>query len=283
MSELTIQQVEVSRVFTATGFMIRQKTSSRTRMERKMIETWADMDTWDTTRCKVCGVSMGETEEVEHGGIKICGGTCHDCAPLVDEHFGSDESTGTKIVKRHPKWDKECPFKFKEIIRKPDTLNTNIDWDAYNLVKAWEYSSKGMYIQGDSGLGKTTAIWHLYKNIENKTGTPPLLIKTIDLARRLAKAAKEMDDSQVKWFSRYKVLILDDLGKEKITPSFATQLFDLIDSRYESNRPTIITTKYMGGNLISRFAECGDDSTGNDIIRRLADTCDSIKFIQKSE
>lgn len=62
------------------------------------------------------------------------------------------------------------------------------------------------------------------------------------------------------------VLVLDDLGQEKMSDWTAETLYDLINHRYEHNCPTIITTNLAGVAMaaspywpvISRLAEDGE-------------------------
>lgn len=64
------------------------------------------------------------------------------------------------------------------------------------------------------------------------------------------------------------VLVLDDLGKERLTQRMESDLFAIIDERTSNLRPTIITTNYNGQGLNDRFS---NTETGAAIIRRLKD------------
>lgn len=63
-----------------------------------------------------------------------------------------------------------------------------------------------------------------------------------DLILQLKKAASENRlDTRIKWFCRYKLLIIDELGYQKMDVSSANLFFNLIAKRYE-RLSTIITT-----------------------------------------
>jgi len=64
------------------------------------------------------------------------------------------------------------------------------------------------------------------------------------------------------------LLVIDDLGKERLTQRMETDLFSIIDERTSNKRPTIITTNYNGSGLSDRF---NNGETGTAIIRRLKD------------
>lgn len=63
-----------------------------------------------------------------------------------------------------------------------------------------------------------------------------------DLISQLKKAASENRlDARIKWFCRYKLLIIDELGYQKMDVDSANLFFNLIAKRYE-RLSTIITT-----------------------------------------
>lgn len=49
---------------------------------------------------------------------------------------------------------------------------------------------------------------------------------------------------KIKWFCRYKLLIIDEVGYEKMDPDTANLFFNLISKRYEKTS-TIITTNLI--------------------------------------
>lgn len=49
---------------------------------------------------------------------------------------------------------------------------------------------------------------------------------------------------KIKWFCRYKLLIIDEVGYEKMNPDTANLFFNLISKRYEKTS-TIITTNLI--------------------------------------
>lgn len=63
-----------------------------------------------------------------------------------------------------------------------------------------------------------------------------------DLISQLKKAASENRlDARIKWFCRYKLLIIDELGYQRMDTDSANLFFNLISKRYEKSS-TIITT-----------------------------------------
>lgn len=73
------------------------------------------------------------------------------------------------------------------------------------------------------------------------------------------------------------LLIIDDLGKEQCTEWSMSILYTIINDRYESMKPTIITTNYNEDMLISRLTlKNGDSSNIEAIISRLRENTEVI-------
>ena len=51
------------------------------------------------------------------------------------------------------------------------------------------------------------------------------------------------------------LLVLDDLGAEKVTDWAREQIFIIINRRYESMLPTVITTNYTTAELVNRLGQ----------------------------
>lgn len=70
-----------------------------------------------------------------------------------------------------------------------------------------------------------------------------------------------------------KLLILDDLGKNKPSEWIVSLIFEVINFRYEQNLPVIVTTNYDMGELTKRLTVAGNDTTAKAIISRLYEMC----------
>ena len=94
---------------------------------------------------------------------------------------------------------------------------------------------------GPSGVGKT----HLASAIgiaAAKKRTSTYFVKCHDLIQNLKKARLENRlESRLKHYTKYKLLIIDEIGYLPIDPEDAKLFFQLIDMRYEK-RSTIFTT-----------------------------------------
>lgn len=96
-----------------------------------------------------------------------------------------------------------------------------------------------------------------------------------DLISQLKKAHEENRlDRRVKWFCRYKVLIIDELGYQKMDTESANLFFNLIAKRYEKSS-TIITTN----SPFSKWADIFQEPVlTNALLDRLLHHCSVINI-----
>ena len=133
----------------------------------------------------------------------------------------------------HTKEIKDFDFDFQPGINK----NQILDFESLRFLEAKE----NIVFLGTSGVGKT----HLATSIgiaAAKRRYSTYFIKCNDLLQQLKRANLENRlDSRLKHFSKYKLLIIDELGYLPIDKEDSKLFFQLIDMRYEK-KSTIITT-----------------------------------------
>lgn len=152
----------------------------------------------------------------------------------------------------------------------------------FNLAKRYAdtfadrlQDGKGLLMIGSIGAGKT----HLAAAIANQllaAGIPVIFKTSIDLLSDI-RSTYDTDTQESKVVDTYgtvELLILDDLGKEKVTAWAASMIFSIINARYENMLPTIITTNHGCKELA---AALGDDRTRAEaIVSRLQETCVTV-------
>lgn len=111
-----------------------------------------------------------------------------------------------------------------------------------NYVKHFDAmyeSSTGLLMYGPTGTGKTFAAACIGNELMRQ-GIPVLATSIV----RLTNTSIFDDDLKLilRKMKSARLLILDDLGAERDTDFKVEQIFDVIDSRYASKRPMIITT-----------------------------------------
>jgi DNA replication protein DnaC len=140
----------------------------------------------------------------------------------------------------------------------------------------------GIIISGTIGTGKT----HIAAAIANyllNSGTAVICMTERNLFGEIRKTYSKgqgdgASESEVRRiYVTVPLLIIDDLGKEKPTDWTLATLYAIIDGRYDSAMPVIITTNYDDAELIMRLTPNGaDKNTAAAIVDRLNEMCKSI-------
>ena len=96
-----------------------------------------------------------------------------------------------------------------------------------------------------------------------------------NLIAQLIKAASENRlDARIKWFCRYKLLIIDELGYQRMDVDSANLFFNLISKRYEKSS-TVITTN----SPFSKWADIFQEPVlTNALLDRLLHHCSVINI-----
>lgn len=133
----------------------------------------------------------------------------------------------------HLKEIKDFDFSFQPSINEQQILDF--------LTLRFIGGNENIVFLGPSGVGKT----HLATSIgitAAKKRTSTYFIKCHDLIQNLKRAKLENRlESRLKHYTKYKLLIIDEIGYLPIEPEDAKLFFQLIDMRYEK-RSTIFTT-----------------------------------------
>lgn len=140
-----------------------------------------------------------------------------------------------------------------------------------------ETNSNILFI-GSSGVGKT----HLATSIGMEASSKRLstyFIHFNDLMTKIKKAYQEnRQESVVKHYSKYRLLIIDEIGYLPVEKEYSNIFFQLIAARYEK-KSTIITTNQP----LSKWGEVFNDNTiATAIIDRLVHHSSVIKITGKS-
>lgn len=132
------------------------------------------------------------------------------------------------------------------------SFNENINENQIKMLWGLSFIEKNenIIILGNSGVGKT----HLATSIGIEAARKKIstyFIKCNDLIDNLKRAKLENRlDNRIKHYTKYKLLIIDELGYLPLNHGDERMLFQLIDKRYET-KSTIITS-----NL--NFSEWGE-------------------------
>ncbi len=140
--------------------------------------------------------------------------------------------------------------------------------------------SKGYFISGSQGCGKTAIAINFAKNwiksqkVQEDVETNYLkFIHFLDIVKTARTAFKDNNEG---WLARtlmsdlkdWDLLVIDDLGTEKQTDFIQEMVYDLINFRYENLKQTVITSNFS-------LAEIGEKYHAR-IASRIAEMCELI-------
>jgi len=177
---------------------------------------------------------------------------------LIDEKFLSctfDTIEVTKDNKRQLKICKRYAEKFDELFEK----------------------NQGLLLYGAVGTGKTHFACcignYLMDNLTTVYATS--LVKILSQAR----AFKSNDDEEayIRKMNRAKLLIIDDLGAESGSDYALEVVYNVIDSRYRTGRPMIVTTNKMLSDM-----QTASDIKYKRIYDRILEVCYPVEFVGRS-
>ena len=115
---------------------------------------------------------------------------------------------------------------------------------ARNFVENWEEfrkSSMGLLLWGDVGTGKSFIAGCIANALLDR-GVPVMMTNFTRLLNKLTDLYSGDRNKYIDSLNAYPLLIIDDLGVERNSEFAREQVFSIIDSRYRSQLPMIVTT-----------------------------------------
>ncbi len=162
-------------------------------------------------------------------------------------------------------------------------LNQNNQY-AVQVARDYVYKNKdnvqtnGLIITGKSGVGKT----HLAAAIANRLIESEKIVlmgrltTLLDMIKETFRDNTKSENELIELYSNVNMIIIDDLGTEKISSWALEKLYTIIQNRYENGLPIIITTRFNKQGLIERFSYSNDKDLVDATISKLYQMCYGI-------
>jgi DNA replication protein DnaC len=148
--------------------------------------------------------------------------------------------------------------------------------DAFDAVVSWEMDTLGLLLSGGTGMGKSRALVALTRRL---VCVDFVRIEWVDdwaFGPRAVCAAKECAEGElVASLGSVPVLVWDDFGKVRMTPSVESAVFAVVCERCDRGLPLLVSTQFGPEELAGRFRE---RETGVAVVRRLREFCRVVKF-----
>ena len=146
---------------------------------------------------------------------------------------------------------------------------------AHKYVENWDdmkARSSGLLLWGDVGTGKSFFAGCIANALLEK-GVPVLMTNFSRILNTLSGMHFEDRNQFIDSLNRYSLLIIDDLGIERNSEFALEQVFNVIDSRYRSKKPLIVTT-----NLTLEELNKPADMAHSRIYDRILERCAPIRI-----
>lgn len=161
------------------------------------------------------------------------------------------------------------------------TFDKDMGYNSQQSEKAREYALHftemlekgiGLLLWGGIGTGKTFLAGCIANTLLDKC--IPVMMTTFGrILNTLMGMFQEDRNSYIDSFNQYSLLIIDDLGMERSTEFALEQVFNVIDTRYRSKKPLIVTT-----NLTLDELKNPCDLTRSRIYDRILEVCVPLKI-----
>jgi DNA replication protein DnaC len=152
---------------------------------------------------------------------------------------------------------------------------TDANRDIY--ARVMEFSANptgGLLLSGPVGTGKTflaACVVNSYLDRLKRVTFGNVLNHLGRLKRSYSEETQEEEWRILDELCKVPLLVIDDLGKEKVSEWVEQTLYQVVDSRYREEKPLIVTTNFNPDKLGGRYPEIGPA-----MMSRIAEMCDPI-------
>lgn len=218
--------------------------------------------------CKACGEAIEMMLDVPGRGERkvrfVC--SCNRKAREKEEELKRQENN-ERNRQRCFGDAKEIDCRF-ETSRETDLIKVARNYmDNFETMKS---KSKGLLLYGISGTGKSHAAACIANALIDK-GYTAYMSKFEEIIARIQESF-EGRHKYLNSLNDYSLLVIDDLGAERQSNYMQSQVFNIIDTRYKSGKPFIITT-----NLTAEEMKKPADVNNARIYDRVLEVCHPVE------
>jgi DNA replication protein DnaC len=174
-----------------------------------------------------------------------------------------DAMRALQAANRNRAYNRHRPTKYAEVTY--DTLTEHQAHDG-KVARWWASGPRALLLAGPARTGKTTAAYAITNDVHGQ-GVWTVTRTAADLSAALKPDSGEPLAYQ--YAAECELLLLDDLGRERVTDWWLEQLQRIVDTRCSNNRRIIATTNH-GANATEAYDELAA-RYGYPLVERLID------------
>lgn len=236
-----------------------------------------------------------QPEDYQENGLLYCG-SCHTPKQCRKNILGRDMVVGCMCSCAQQKYDQESKSRkqqeesdrimrlqsagiksqrFRDASFNVDDRRKPVQMDKLcKYAEEWEdmqCDNHGLLLYGDTETGKSYGAACIANKLIERF-VPVCMINLTSVLNELDKNGVDKN-AYIDNLMQYPLLILDDFGAERQTEYVMQQVFDVIDARYRSKKPLIITT-----NLSMVELNSPKSLAQKRIYRRIKEMCVPLNF-----
>ena len=216
-------------------------------------------------KCPVCGEVI-EKEVVFFGKRKVVGCICKCEKQKIKQR---EEGERKLLIEEKRVFCFDDPESQKHTFANDDGKNQSVTRIAKKYVEKFtelKFDGKGILFYGSVGTGKS----YIAACIANALIDKGYTVKMTNFAKIIKRMQGKFEGRQeyLDSLNKCELLIIDDLGIERQSEFAQEVVFDVIDSRYKTGLPMIVTT-----NLLPNDFKAPNNVTKSRIYDRILEKC----------
>lgn len=226
--------------------------------------------------CAVCGEPKRLWRDMDVIGIHKCLPTLCACGRKREEARLAEKTEETRSTLRTKAGNLSPDCKFLKSVKSPEM---DVCW---RYVKNWPEMRErnvGLLLWGGAGSGKS----HAAQCVANEllSYSPPVSVYVKTFAEILAG---KFDKTEVlERVRQMSLVVFDDVGAERGNDYAFETIFAIVDERYQTRKPTIVTTNLTLAEIKNPLDELGrPDRRRRRIYDRILEMCVPVEFKGKS-
>lgn len=174
----------------------------------------------------------------------------------------------------------KVPFRFSDVTSADFIIHTGNANAVTATRRMTDGKSAGVYLYGEPGVGKSmlaaiTANLYISRGVTVYFADTPTLLASIRLSMNNPKNEAATTLERI---IRHGFVVIDDLGAEKPTDWTGEQIFRLLNTRYNEQLPTVVTSNF---NLDGLYTRLGGNYVASRICRRIIDNLVIVEMTDK--